>query len=457
MFLSFVRYTKKPAFKLSFLLGFSALCASSVTLKSVSGVSYYDVTNQKIYAGAAGICAAPVAGSTCNTCTDTSGGGMKACNQNSIHNALVVGFTFASTSDLSGKQIALFVDNGSSKIELSGTRATLSSAAASTDISISTTWGNYCSALGYSSCQISSGDLTLSNSFYIGADENGTGGIDLSNELTAVSTQLHSISQSNSTLNNQSFCPGTGDISGNLGMCFYSLFSGDQKLIVLGDPPPRAQSTPPTNSPAFDAVVFFPFLTPSGFPPNMSNGNAAPVVKAIVSATDFSLTGDPYIGGLKNYERYCVIAGQRNLAGNIFGFVTTSVNQQDACVSPSAVAGLLNDHHCFISTAAFGSNMASEVQLLRNFRDQFLLDNYLGAEFTKFYYQYGPRAANFIAESESLRAAVRGALYPAIGFAWLALHYGIYPALFMLALGLVLLFRFRSYLGVALKGKIRRV
>lgn len=451
-------------FKTVSLLGFSALCVSSVTVKSVSGVSYYDTTSQKIYAGMAGDTTGAVSGSTVNTCNDTSGGGMKPCNQNSIHNALVVGFTFASTADLSGKQIALFVDSGTSKIELPGTRATVTSAAASTDISISTTWGAYCSALGYSSCQ-TSGDLTLNNSFYIGADENGTGGIDLSNELTAVATQLHSISLTNSTMNNQSFCSGAGGSSGNLGMCFYSLFPGDQKLIVLEDPPPLFQPDPPANFPAFDAVVFFPFLTPSGFPSNMSTGNATPVVKKIVSATDFSLTGDPYISGLDNYYRYCVIAGQRNLAGNIFAFVTTGLNQQDVCASPSEVAGLLNDHHCFISTAAFGSDMASEVQLLRNFRDQFLLNHRMGAEFTKLYYQYGSRAANYIAESESLKAAVRGALYPFIGFAWLALQYGIYPALFVLALGLILLFRFRAFLSLrpktllslARKGKFRRV
>jgi len=450
MFFEPLQDAKKPFLKLCLLLGFSTLCVSSVTVNGVSGVSYFDTTNQKIYAGAAGACISPASGSTCNTCTDTTSGSMKPCNQNSIHDALVVGFTFASTTELSGRQVALFVDNGSTKIELSGTRKTIVSAAASTDITVSTTWGAYCSALGHSSCQ-TSGDLTLNNSFYIGADENGTGGIDLSTELTSVATQLHSISSSSSLVNAQSFCPGTGDISGNLGMCFYSLFPGDGKLIVLGDPPPRAQSTPPINSPAFDAVVFFPFPTETGFVVNPSNGNATPIIKTIVSATDFSLTGDPYIKGLENYQRYCVIAGQRNLAGNIFGFVTTGVNQQDACASPSEVAGLLDDHKCFVSTAAFGSDMATEVQLLRAFRDRFLLNNFLGAEFTKFYYQYGPHAADFIAQSEALKTIVRAGLYPAIGFAWLALHYGFYPALFVLALGLTVLFKFRTYLGFRIR------
>jgi hypothetical protein len=42
-----------------------------------------------------------------------------------------------------------------------------------------------------------------------------------------------------------------------------------------------------------------------------------------VSTTDLSVAGDPYITGLVNYERYCVFAGQVNLAQNIFAFTTT--------------------------------------------------------------------------------------------------------------------------------------
>jgi hypothetical protein len=62
---------------------------------------------------------------------------------------------------------------------------------------------------------------------------------------------------------------------------------------------------------------------------------------------------------------------------------------------------------CFIATAAYGTDTAEEIDILREFRDEVLLPNSLGAEFVFLYYRTSPPIANFISQHEVLRTAVR--------------------------------------------------
>ena len=62
---------------------------------------------------------------------------------------------------------------------------------------------------------------------------------------------------------------------------------------------------------------------------------------------------------------------------------------------------------CFIATAAYGSDTAKEIDILREFRDTVLLPNSLGAKFVSLYYKISPPIANFISQHEVLRTAVR--------------------------------------------------
>ncbi|HBG21597.1 MAG TPA: hypothetical protein DDY32_20620 [Desulfobulbaceae bacterium] len=88
---------------------------------------------------------------------------------------------------------------------------------------------------------------------------------------------------------------------------------------------------------------------------------------------------------------------------------------------------------CFIATAAFGSGLAEKVNLLKDFRDRFLLTNGPGTSFVKFYYRYSPPVAGFIAQHDSLRAVVRILLYPFIAFAYVMLHTGLPVRLILVA------------------------
>jgi hypothetical protein len=69
---------------------------------------------------------------------------------------------------------------------------------------------------------------------------------------------------------------------------------------------------------------------------------------------------------------------------------------------------------CFVATAAYGSLMANDVELLRHFRDSVLETNVLGELGVEAYYTFGPAAAAVIGESDLLRTSARGALRPLI-------------------------------------------
>ena len=62
---------------------------------------------------------------------------------------------------------------------------------------------------------------------------------------------------------------------------------------------------------------------------------------------------------------------------------------------------------CFIATAAYGTDTAKEIEILREFRDEVLLPNSLGVKFVSLYYKTSPPIANFISQHEVLRTVVR--------------------------------------------------
>jgi len=69
---------------------------------------------------------------------------------------------------------------------------------------------------------------------------------------------------------------------------------------------------------------------------------------------------------------------------------------------------------CFIATAAYGTPMAEEIQILREFRDKYLLTNPLGQALVGLYYRVSPPIAEFISEHPSLKPLVRAGLLPAV-------------------------------------------
>jgi len=69
---------------------------------------------------------------------------------------------------------------------------------------------------------------------------------------------------------------------------------------------------------------------------------------------------------------------------------------------------------CFIATAAYGTPMAGEIQVLREFRDGYLLTNPPGEAFVALYYRFSPPVARLIEDHPTLKPVVRAGLAPVV-------------------------------------------
>lgn len=80
--------------------------------------------------------------------------------------------------------------------------------------------------------------------------------------------------------------------------------------------------------------------------------------------------------------------------------------------------GIEKKSGCFVATACYGNYDAPEVLVLRQYRDQHLLNHFAGKVFVKFYYAVSPYFAKQLEKSGSAKKAVRTFLLsPIVKFA----------------------------------------
>jgi len=170
------------------------------------------------------------------------------------------------------------------------------------------------------------------------------------------------------------------------------------------------------------------------------------------------------VGGLQNGTEYRFVVSA--LAQPVYHFAITAVdstqNSNESVLSPESTLAIgpltesansnellatpddttpypdLPDEGCFVATAAFGVDWAAEVQVLRDFRDRFLVTNRPGRAFVHWYYLNGPTAATLIAEYDAIRPFVRALLWPLIVMALFALAATPLAIASLLMLGLIL-------------------
>lgn len=79
-----------------------------------------------------------------------------------------------------------------------------------------------------------------------------------------------------------------------------------------------------------------------------------------------------------------------------------------------------DDGWCFIATAAYGSSMDSHVDVLREFRDSYLMTNPVGRGLVTVYYKLSPPVAQLIDDHPSVKPIVRAGLWPAVALSTVA-------------------------------------
>ena len=146
------------------------------------------------------------------------------------------------------------------------------------------------------------------------------------------------------------------------------------------------------------------------------------------AGTSVTLTAAPDSGySFTGWSGACSGIGPCYLSMNAAEDVTATFTSAPTPAPTPAEVKKTSGNMCFIATAAYGSSLHPDVQLLRDFRDRHLLSNTMGRIFVEFYYQVSPPLANIIRQNEILRIIIRTMLAPII-------YLIKYPYIFLLLL-----------------------
>lgn len=362
---------------------------------------------------------------------------IESCNPTSIHPTLQLSVTLAVSTTIAGQTIDYILGTTSNGTTIDDSVVGTVTAAETMTIS-GLTWSEICGADGNfdSNCDATaSGTVVTSTSgraLYVALDLNDDGDTTDDNETTTVPIKINYVDDD--ALNHtQNYCTPTGD-SALKGFCGYVVRPGDQKVKIDVYPATSSLPTATGDSTGWFGVAFI-YRAGAAAASDVANNSSTPIIRQHNSSLELS---NDVVDGLQNGTQYCFAMGNVNKAQNIFLFSISGSAPADVCAIPSEVVGLLDDKSCFISTAAFGSDMAAEVQIFRNFRDHFLVESELGRLFIKTYYKYSPPLASVISESEILKFIVRLFLYPLYFFSLISLRWGFLEAL-LAFVGLVIL------------------
>lgn len=423
------------------IAGLLSLPAYGATLVSIAGASATDLTTPTkpiIYGGLTIGCTGD-GNSTCDSCTGAAqttpiASKLWTCNKTNVYPNLKLTITMTSTAAATSTPF----------IKINDDTFTPSIAQTYIDGTLITqiTWAELCNAAGKNS-DCSGGSFAVE--LDIGLEATSTTADSLPFKITARVAATDGSDWLYTDCN-------TTDAASNSGFCHFEVFPGDGKIYADNLAVDQGYPSTPASGVTYSNVVFFYEEQADGEADTatiarLSNASPSFVVGVNTAGAEVQ---DNRIDGLTNGKRYCMVMANKDVTGIISFFTpipgTTGspVTVAELCTDPAEVVGLLDDKQCFIATAAFGSDMAPEVQSFRDFRNEFLLTNKWGTAFVKFYYKHSPFYANLIAESEVAKTIVRAALWPVLFFARMSVALGFFTTLILtLVVGLSLFEMYR--------------
>lgn len=432
------------------LMMMAPMAQGALKYSSISGVSNInttDLTKPIVYGGFAGTCASPNNTDTCDTCVETSASTNKflPCNKTAAYPTLNLLVVLNTDTSINVSDVTVKIDSTSI------TTGTISTTGSGGTLTIPIPWQNICSVAN-------SGDTSCATSF--SKDVTVTASSSSSSSSSATFTFRVTTQSVDSTADSfYTDCPVGVTPTANGGFCHFVAGPGDKKIyandLAVPDDYPSSSSSVDYKNLMFFYEEQTAGETNADTVARISNGSNAFSVP--VSTAVNPPVVDERINDLSNDVNYCLVMANQDLAGNIYNFTpVASVTADTLCATPEPVAGLLDDKHCFIATAAFGSEMAPEVQSFRDFRNKYLIPYSWGRKFVKAYYHYSPKYAAMISENETAKTIVRAALWPLLFMARMSVAFGFWVTTLIMTfavLGFYELYR-RLILGRKVRGEL---
>jgi len=196
------------------------------------------------------------------------------------------------------------------------------------------------------------------------------------------------------------------------GLFTYSIFAMDEtgQLIDTND---ALIQVAPVKLPTITSII-------------PDHGKQGETLGVIITGTNFSGATEASFGAGITVNSFNVDSSTQ-ITANITIDADATLDGRNVSVTTPGGTGMLADGFtvegdCFVATASYGTPMAEEIQILREFRDEYLLTNPVGRVLVDLYYRVSPPMADFIAEHPSLKPIARAGLAPAVSMSTVAVN-----------------------------------
>ncbi|PKN54884.1 MAG: hypothetical protein CVU56_24160 [Deltaproteobacteria bacterium HGW-Deltaproteobacteria-14] len=159
--------------------------------------------------------------------------------------------------------------------------------------------------------------------------------------------------------------------------------------------------------------------------------------KSGIDTTSVAIESSSVENGAVYFVRVTAVDQADNVSALSDSLTVTPEATQDFWEGYQAAGGTDPGGYCFVATAAWGTPLAGELDTLRRFRDDVLMQSAGGRAFVADYYRWGRFAAAWIADKPALRAVARVLLTPLLWLAKLMLWAGPLAGLFLLGAGVM--------------------